>query len=255
MGNNLTKKDFSNNQTDDLLPSNILIKLSSANKLHLLSQKDRGVILTNIFHFHTGDELMEMTPIAKMFFMDLTEVFEFNKKKYAEVVKRNRMNGSKNTSKKLKSQNNPLGSVGIPSDTKDKAEDKAEGKVEDKFIDLDKLRSNSRVDDKQTNRITADASTTTTDNIKQRNNEAKQNYENIYYLDFKTIKDPSDKYFCYDVGELVDKLGWNRFYYLALGSKIDSIPEILNEYSLPELKDKMTNVINNSSYYFNKLLK
>ena len=120
--------------TNAKTPSNILLKLTSLGKLKFLTMEEKGVLLTNAYHFHTGDELIEMTPITEMLFMDLAEVFEYNIEKYQIIVERNRENGKKGGSKKKEptTQNNPLGLIGNPKEAKDKAI------VKDKGIEKDK---------------------------------------------------------------------------------------------------------------------
>jgi hypothetical protein len=233
------------NHSQQIMPSNILIKLSCADKLHLLSQKDRGILFTNMFNYHTGEELMKMSPSAEMFFIDMTEVFEYNKIKYAAMVERNRNNGEKNNGSTKKTQTDPVAISGMPNGPKDRDIDKSKNKEKEKSI----------VEEKLIEKVPVIAKVEVAENATRNVKTLKENYKKIYEIDFRTINDNSDKYFCYDVDELVDTLGWDRFIYLASTSNIQRIPEILEEFSHPELTSKLIKVIRDSSYYFDKLLK
>jgi len=90
------------NTITPITPPNMLIKVSSLKKLKFLNIEERGILFTNIFHFHTGDNLVDMNPLTEMLFTDLVEVFEFNMIKYQSVVERNIVNGKKGGRKKRK---------------------------------------------------------------------------------------------------------------------------------------------------------
>lgn len=239
MENKKNRLAYENDQIKDIQPPNILIKMSSASKLHLLSQKDRGVIFTNIYHFHMGEKLLDMTPVAKMFFIDLVEVFDYNKEKYKDIVQRNQANGRKNKGRSGKSQINPLGSNGLPDETKDIAINKE--------IDIDIAK------DELIYRDEANVNSNLSSNANFKT--IKDNYKAIYNFDFKALSELQDKYFCFDVIALVDKLGWDKFYFLVLSKNKNQVPALLQEYGYPELKDTAEKVIRNSNFYFTKLLK
>ena len=63
------------------------------------------------------------------------------------------------------------------------------------------------------------------------------------------------KYFCYDVLELVEKLGWARFDLLMFGTGAKEVPEVLNDFNLIELEPIITKTKRSYNFYFNKLLK
>ena len=95
-------------EIESLQPPNILIKVSLSKDLKFLSNEDKAAIFTNMFNYHTGTELVDMSNIAEMFFSRLVEVFEYNIYTYQEVVKKNRKNGRKGGRPIKKTQNNGM---------------------------------------------------------------------------------------------------------------------------------------------------
>jgi hypothetical protein len=63
------------------------------------------------------------------------------------------------------------------------------------------------------------------------------------------------KYFCYDVIELVEKLGWARFDVLMLSTSIKDFAGVLAEYNLPELEATAAKTKRSYNYYIDKLIK
>ena len=61
------------------------MKVSWSKHLKFLTNEDRAALFTNIFHYYTGENLVEMTPIAEMFFATATELFDFNIGKYGDI--------------------------------------------------------------------------------------------------------------------------------------------------------------------------
>ena len=54
-------------EIESLQPPNILIKVSLSKDLKFLSNDDKAAIFTNMFNYHTGTELVDMSNIAEMF--------------------------------------------------------------------------------------------------------------------------------------------------------------------------------------------
>jgi hypothetical protein len=261
--------------TNTKTPSNILLKLTSLGKLKFLTMEEKGVLLTNAYHFHTGDELIEMTPITEMLFMDLAEVFEYNIEKYQTIVERNRENGKKGGSKKKEptTQNNPLGLIGNPKESKDKAiekekdEAKAEvnlkapvkikavvnekvlAKVEDrgKENEIDICEENPV--DIQINRSLFDINTNSYNSIEK--------IKAIVKLDISPIYDYESSRFIKNCKTLVNSSGWEGFYEIILNSEAKELPALLDLYK-PELsKGTILDLRTNLFFYlskFNKIL-
>jgi hypothetical protein len=104
-----SNEDYNSGITSIGMPPNILMKVSWSKHLKFLSNDDRAALFTNIFHYYTGDVLVDMTPIAEMFFATAAELFDFNIGKYADVVIKNRENGKKHVGKTKETQNKPVG--------------------------------------------------------------------------------------------------------------------------------------------------
>lgn len=209
------------------MPPNILMKVSWSKHLKFLSNEDRAALFTNIFHYYTGDVLVEMTPIAQMFFATATELFDFNIDKYSDVVIKNRENGKKHIGKTKETQNNPVGFSETQNNQKEKE------RV------IEKVKSK--------------------DNIKETNNASamqyKEKFREIVDIDFRTITDMDFKYFCYDVIELVEKLGWARFDVIVFGTALKDLAGVLTDYNLIELEAAAAKTKRSYNFYIDKLIK
>lgn len=209
------------------MPPNILMKVSWSKHLKFLSNEDRAALFTNIFHYYTGDVLVEMTPIAQMFFATATELFDFNIDKYSDVVIKNRENGKKHVGKTKETQNNPVGFSETQNDLKEK----------------------ERVKEKEK----------TKDNIKETNNSSAMQYKDkfreIVSIDFNTLTEMESKYFCYDVIELVEKLGWARFDVIMFGTALKDLAGVLTDYNLIELEAAAAKTKRSYNFYIDKLIK
>ena len=216
-----------NNGSTIGMPPNILMKVSWSKHLKFLSNDDRAVLFTNIFHYYTGDVLVEMTPIAEMFFATATELFDFNIGKYGDVVIKNRENGKKHVGKTKETQNNPVGFSETQNNLKEK----------------------ERVKEKEKSK----------DNIKETNNASamqyKEKFREIVDIDFRTITDMDFKYFCYDVIELVEKLGWARFDVIMFGTALKDLAGVLIDYDLIELEAAAAKTKRSYNFYIDKLIK
>ncbi len=216
-----------NNSSTIGMPPNILMKVSWSKHLKFLSNEDRAALFTNIFHYYTGDVLVEMTPIAQMFFATASELFDFNIDKYSDVVIKNRENGKKHVVKSKETQNNPVGFSETQNNLKEK----------------------ERVKEKEK----------TKDNIKETNNASamqyKEKFREIVDIDFRTITDMDFKYFCYDVIELVEKLGWARFDVIMFGTALKDLAGALTDYNLIELEAAAAKTKRSYNFYIDKLIK
>jgi hypothetical protein len=219
-------------EIESLLPTNMLIKISLAKDLKFLSNDDKAAIFTNMFNYHTGTELVEMTGIAQMFFSRLEEVFEYNINQYQEVVKKNRKNGRKGGRPIKKTQNNPTVSSVNPNNLKDK------GILNVKEID----KPNIKLIEKE---IVIENSS-----IKKYQSKIRK----IIEIDFRSISDKESKFFCYDVIELVEKLGWTRFDLIMFGTPAKDISSILSAYNLIELETQVKSTRRNFCYFIDKLI-
>jgi hypothetical protein len=216
-----------NNGSTIGMPPNILMKVSWSKHLKFLSNEDRAALFTNIFHYYTGDVLVDMTPIAEMFFATATELFDFNIGKYGDVVIKNRENGKKHVGKTKETQNNPVSF----SETQNNLKEKEKVKEKEK----------------------------SKDNIKETNNASamqyKEKFREIVNIDFKTITDMDFKYFCYDVIELVEKLGWARFDVIMFGTALKDLAGVLTDYNLNELEAAAAKTKRSYNFYIDKLIK
>jgi hypothetical protein len=225
-----TNNEQENNDSAAIgMPPNILMKVSWAKQLKFLTFEDKAAVLTNIFNYYTGDDLVEMNPVAEMFFATATEVFDYNISKYEDTVKLNRIKGKKGGRPPKETQDNPTGLLENPNNLKDRDKDKSKDKAIDK--------TNEKEIDKPDIRI------------------EKEKFRKIAEIDFRTIPDMESKYFCYDVLELVEKLGWARFDLLMFGTGAKEVPEVLNDFNLIELEPIITKTKRCCNFYFNKLLK
>ena len=222
-----SNEDDNNGNTSIGMPPNILMKVSWSKHLKFLSNDDRAALFTNIFHYYTGDVLVEMTPIAEMFFATAAELFDFNIDKYSDVVIKNRENGKKHVGKTKETQNNPVGFSETQNNLKEK----------------------ERVKEKEK----------TKDNIKETNNASamqyKEKFREIVDIDFRTITDMDFKYFCYDVIELVEKLGWARFDVIMFGTALKDLAGVLTDYNLNELEAAAAKTKMSYNFYIDKLIK
>ena len=216
-----------NNGSSIGMPPNILMKVSWSKHLKFLSNEDRAALFTNIFHYYTGDILVEMTPIAQMFFATAAELFDFNIGKYGEVVIKNRENGKKHVGKTKETQNNPVGFSETQNNLKEKEREKEKEK--------------------------------TKDNIKETNNSSAMQYKDkfreIVSIDFNTLTEMESKYFCYDVIELVEKLGWARFDVIMFGTALKDLAGVLTDYNLIELEAAAAKTKRSYNFYIDKLIK
>jgi hypothetical protein len=222
-----SNEDYNSGITSIGMPPNILMKVSWSKHLKFLSNDDRAALFTNIFHYYTGDVLVEMTPIAEMFFATAAELFDFNIGKYADVVIKNRENGKKHVGKTKETQNNPM----------------------DFSETQNNLKEKERVKEKEK----------TKDNIKETNNASamqyKEKFREIVDIDFRTITDMDFKYFCYDVIELVEKLGWARFDVIMFGTALKDLAGVLTDYNLIELEAAAAKTKRSYNFYIDKLIK
>ena len=216
-----------NNGSTIGMPPNILMKVSWSKHLKFLSNEERASLFTNIFHYYTGENLVEMTPIAEMFFATATELFDFNIGKYGDVVIKNRENGKKHVGKTKETQNNPVGFSETQNNLKEK----------------------ERVKEKEK----------TKDNIKETNNSSAMQYKDkfreIVSIDFNTLTEMESKYFCYDVIELVEKLGWARFDVIMFGTALKDLAGVLTDYNLIELEAAAAKTKRSYNFYIDKLIK
>jgi hypothetical protein len=214
-----------NNVSTIGMPPNILMKVSWSKHLKFLSNEDRAALFTNIFLYYTGENLVEMTPIAEMFFATATELFDFNIGKYGDVVIKNRENGKKHVGKTKETQNNPMGFSETQNNLKEKVKEKEKSK----------------------------------DNIKETNNASamqyKEKFREIVDIDFRTITDMDFKYFCYDVIELVEKLGWARFDVIMFGTTLKDLAGVLADYDLIELEAAAAKTKRSYNFFIDKLIK
>ncbi len=196
------------------MPPQILMKVSWSKQLKFLTVEDKASVFTNIFNYYTGDDLVEMNPVAEMFFATATELFDYNINKYEETVKLNRIKGKKGGRPSKETRNNPTGLLENPNNLKEKE-------------------------------IVIDSSS-----IKQYQNKIRK----IIEIDFRSLPDQQSKFFCYDVIELVEKLGWSRFDLIMFGTPASDVSSILSEYNLIELEQQVKSTRRNYSYFLDKLI-
>ena len=118
------------------MPPQILMKVSWSKQLKFLTVEDKASVFTNIFNYYTGDDLVEMNPVAEMFFATATELFDYNINKYEETVKLNRIKGKKGGRPPNETRNNPTGLLENPNNLKEKVKDKAK-EIKSRFPEFD----------------------------------------------------------------------------------------------------------------------
>ncbi len=221
-------------EIESLQPPNILIKVSLSKDLKFLSNDDKAAIFTNMFNYHTGTELVDMSNIAEMFFSRVVEEFKYNIYNYQEVVKKNRKNGRKGGRPNKKTQNIPTVISENPNNLKDR--------------DIVNVRE---IDKPNATEITKpNATTIGTAETKQ----YQEKFRKVIDIDFRNIPDLESKHFCYDVIDLNEKLGWSRFDVLIFGTSKKEVPAVLAEYNFPELEAGVIGIKRSYNYFLNKLI-
>ncbi len=227
--------------------SGIHLKLDWDEMIMDLDDASVGKMIKNAYNHMKNRELIEMDNMeTKLYKHVILPVLNYNIDKYKEVCERNaeksKLGVEKKRQNKIKetqdnqvgnseTHNNPCGKLDNPDHPKDK--DKVKVRVREKAID------------KPENEIL--------DTISRGKQDIKNNFEKVYNIDFALISDKQTKYFCYDVEELVKKLGWDRFMFLVHSSGAEIIASTLTEYGFPELKEKMLGVKRNYNFFFNNL--
>lgn len=229
-------------EIESLQPPNMLIKVSLSKDLKFLSNDDRAAIFTNMFNYHTGTELVDMSDIAEMFFSRVVEVFEYNIYNYQEVVKKNRKNGRKGGRPNKKTQNIPTVISENPNNLKDR--DIVNVREIDKPNATDITNSNA------TEITKPNATTIGTAETKQ----YQEKFRKVIDIDFRNIPDLESKHFCYDVIDINEKLGWSRFDVLIFGTSKKEVPAVLAEYNFPELEAGVIGIKRSYNYFLNKLI-
>ncbi len=224
-------------------PSNILLKLNWCTSIEMLNDKEKSSILTNIFRYHTGKDLVPMTKAASLFFSSATDVFDYNIEKYKQKVEGNRINGRKGGRPKIKNPsgliNNPDGFFENPENLKDKVidigkeKDREIDKTIDKGIIIEKDKSNRNLDIK----------------IKY------QKFKKIFEMDCDQLKQIDDKEFCANVKELVGLVGWTQFFNLILGSSLIDALEIINILGISNFESRIVEIRKHHNYFLEKLVK
>ena len=266
------------NENNPDTPPNVLIKITSFKKLKFLSMEERGILITNVYHYHSGDDLIEMTPLTEMLFTDLAEVFEYNKLKYKAIVERNRENGKKNlgkNKKEPKTPNNPLGFIDNPEETKDKnifkpkpiiknisKEEtiiKEELTIKEDVKDFEKekvIERENELDINQQNPVDIQLNRSLFD-INSKSYNSIEKIKAIVKLDISPIFDYESSRFIKNCKTLVNSSGWEGFYEIILNSEAKELPALLDLYR-PELnKETILDLRTNLFFYlskFNKIL-
>jgi hypothetical protein len=235
----MRKEEFEN----DINPKNILLKLNWASSIEILNDKEKSSILTNIFRYHTGNDLVPMSKAANMFFSGARDVFDYNIEKYQQKVQDNRINGRKGGRPKIKNPNNPDGYFKNPENPKEKDIDI----FKDKGIDSNKLMDNTSTS------ININEKNKSNRNIEFTNNN--NGFKKIYEIEFDQLTEYDDKVFCANVKELVDRVGWEQFFYLISGTEINDAVEQLDKLGFDKLESSLINIRKHHNYFLNKLVK
>lgn len=227
----MRKEEFEN----EINPKNILLKLNWAASIEILNDKEKSAVLTNIFRYHKGDDLVPMSKAANLFFAGARDVFDYNIEKYQQKVQDNRINGRKGGRPKIKNPKNPDGFFNNPENPKEKEIDR--------FKDNDKVIDTIKASDK---------SSITLNEIDKLNDEK---YKKIYQIEFDQLTEYDDKVFCAHVKELVDQVGWEQFYYLISGTGLNDAVEQLDNLGLKKLEYSLINIRKHHTYFLKKLVK
>jgi len=241
---------------DEINPAHILLKLSWKSSIEMLNDKERSTILTNIFRYHTGDELAPMTKAATMFFASASDVFEYNTGKYQKKVIDNRINGQKGGRPKKENQdglknnpNNPHGFSNNPENPKDKDRDK--GIDRDKSIDRVIEKDRDIVISKENPILISKENPL----LKPDLNFKLEKFKKISELACQNFKDIEDKNFCAVVKELADEIGWLDFSKLILETTLDDALALAKTLGLINMDSSISDVRQHHIYYLNKLVK
>jgi len=232
-------KQFKN--TEEIKPDNILIKASWNNQLEFLSLEERGIVFTNIFNYHLERQLEEMTIPAKMFFMNAVEVFVYNTEKYKNKIERNREVGKlggrpkKQINNQLvipETQNNPKGFIQNTDNPKDIDIDK----VIDKVIDKDKTRD-----------IVTDIT-----RIKEIDKTKKTGFQKLVRISIDSLEDAEDIQVIRYIKILVEKIGFDQFINLVLGSSNSELEHLISSLNLGEYELALKDIRRNHIFYLQK---
>ena len=228
-------KQFKN--TEEIKPDNILIKASWNNQIEFLTMEERGIVFTNIFNYHFERKQMEMTIPAKMFFTNAVEVFEYNKEKYKNKIERNREVGKLGGRPKKQmnnllvipeTQNNPKGFIQNPDNPKDI--DRV------KVIDKDKTRdivtdiTRSKEIDK--NKITG--------------------FQKLVTISIDSLEDAEDIQVIRYIKILVEKIGFDQFINLVLGSSDSELDALISSLDFSEYELALKDIRRNHVFYLRK---
>ena len=231
-------KQFKN--TEEIKPDNILIKASWNNQLEFLSLEERGIVFTNIFNYHLERQLEEMTIPAKMFFMNAVEVFVYNTEKYKNKIERNREVGKlggrpkKQINNQLvipETQNNPKGFIQNPDNPKDIDIDRV--KVIDK--DRDIVTDTNRNKEIDKNKITG--------------------FQKLVALNIDSLKDAEDIQVIRYIKILAEKIGFDKFINLVLGSSASEFEHLISSLNLGEYKLALKDIRSNHIFYLQKFIR
>lgn len=221
------------NKSKELLPTNILLKMSWNTSIKMLSIKERGEVLTNIFNYHTGEKLLPLSKMAQMFFSTAIEVFEYNIEKYQSKVSANRENGLKGGRPKLNSRNKTKDASGNPNNPEGFAENpnNPKDKARDKVIDTSKAIDSDTEKEIVTGRIKESDPRFRTYYMEK--------FKYLLNVDPNSISNPDDRIYVQRANHLHRKLGPEFFSKLIFEPQSEEALALINnpekKFNLPDL--------------------
>lgn len=232
------------NHSEEMIPQNILLKLSWGSSIELLNQKERSSILINIFNYHTGKTLVPLSKTANMLFSAMKDVFEYNWDRYNKKVEANRENG-KRGGRKRKNPENPSGSLNNPENPKEK----------DKGIDRDKFIDKG-IDDGISSYIE-------NDKVKGPEREPNKDFQMLYMkkfadlllLNYAQCSDPDERRYVLYANQLHKNLGPDLFSKLIFNPEALDIPALTKEHKLESSISEIGFIRKHMIYYLGKLVK
>jgi len=224
-------------ENEIIRPPQILLKPGWAKQLEYLSIKDKATIFTNLFRYYYNEPLEKMNPMAAMFFSSFEEVMDYNAQRYQNTVNRNRTNGNKSKGRPsknpIKTQDNPVGTIGNPENPKGKARHKSNSK--------------SIENNKATYNIKAAL------NLKQEEI-LESKLIQLLEQDWGHIKNQEEATFIQSCKVLADEVSWERFLFMLIKASREELQHLITMFNISMSVLEILELRRHCFYYLNKLL-
>jgi Family of unknown function (DUF6291) len=237
------------NNNDENKPKGFFVNLDWYEPIQELDDAEAGQMFKNMFNYLLQRELIETSRVVNVISkMTVFPTLEYNVEKYKKTVERNRENGklggrkkdqNKNPEEPSQTQKNPVGFSENPEEAKDKERDKAI--VKEKVIDKDIARD--KINDKNIDKLT------------ELRYAYLEKFRKLVQLNFDQIKEHEAEVFYVEVKELVNKLGWDKFFQIILIASKEELPSLINSFQIEDEENAIQNIRRNFFYFLGKMIK